>query len=78
MKTNLKDKLLAGLLLASAIVIILLNTGGKFISFNSSPGNITPESVTPSLPAATNDTTIRIKDNVIQKGHFSETEKKWT
>lgn len=42
MKTNLKDKLLAGFILASAIVIILLSTGGKFISFNSQPENFTP------------------------------------
>jgi len=71
MKTNLKDKLLAGLLLASAIVIILLNTGGKFISFRTEkPISIIPESVTPALPVATNDTTIRIKDNVIQRTFF--------
>jgi bla regulator protein BlaR1 len=37
MKTNLKDKLLAGLLLASAALVLLLNTSGRFISFNSAP-----------------------------------------
>jgi len=37
MRTNFKDKLIAGFILLSAIVIILLNTGGKFISFHSDP-----------------------------------------
>jgi hypothetical protein len=111
MKTNLKDKLLAGVLLASAAVIILLNTGGRFISFNSVPQNqadtgttflpyettlpsevINPaplvlpvirsdikpvahvavsETATPviaPLPVVPDDdTTLRIKDNVIQR-----------
>jgi bla regulator protein BlaR1 len=46
MKTNLKDKLLAGFVLASALVIILLNTSGKFISFNSLPDNMTDSNST--------------------------------
>jgi bla regulator protein BlaR1 len=37
MKTNLKDKLTAGFILLSALIIILLNTGGSFINFNSTP-----------------------------------------
>ncbi len=37
MKTNLKDKLTAGFVLLSVLIIILLNTGGSFISFNSTP-----------------------------------------
>jgi bla regulator protein blaR1 len=41
MKTNFRDKMLAGIILASAIVIILLSTGGKFISFNSMPDDTT-------------------------------------
>lgn len=40
MKTNLRDKLLAGFIMASAIIIILFNTGAKFISFNSRPVEI--------------------------------------
>jgi hypothetical protein len=108
MKTNLKDKLLAGLLLASAIVIILLNTGGKFISFNRAPVNLVNNDstvysvdnsltsvvimpvpvvstantriepvkailhapVTTPLPAVVTDTTLRIKDNVVQRTFF--------
>jgi len=38
MKTNLRDKFMAGFVLLSAIIIILFNTGGTFISFNSAPG----------------------------------------
>jgi bla regulator protein BlaR1 len=41
MKTNFKDKLLAGFILVSALVIILVNTGGKFISFKSIPDDTT-------------------------------------
>jgi bla regulator protein BlaR1 len=111
MKTNLKDKLLAGILLASAAVIILLNTGGRFISFNSMPViqtdtstavlqdekmmtsvniNIAPAVlpviqtdvkpvihvaisdlvipvIDPLPDVSTDDTTLRIKDNVIQR-----------
>lgn len=37
MKTNFKDKLIAGFVLLSAIIIILLNTGGSLINFNSTP-----------------------------------------
>lgn len=40
MKTNLRSKILAGFLLISAIMIILLNTGGTFISFNSVRGDL--------------------------------------
>ncbi len=116
MKTNLKDKLLAGLLLASAAVIILLNTGGRFISFNSVPQNqadtgtavfpdettlisevinpvpvvlpviptdikpvvhvAVPEiitSVNAPIPVVFNDdTTLRIKDNVIQRTIYKD------
>jgi bla regulator protein blaR1 len=107
MKTNFRDKLLAGFILTSAIVIILLNTGGKFISFNSKPGDvpltdqigeatlkpmtaglveqvpliikrdelsttepvktIEPASVTPPLPVIPRDTSLKVKDNVIQR-----------
>jgi beta-lactamase regulating signal transducer with metallopeptidase domain len=112
MKTNLKDKLLAGLILASAIVIILLNTGGKFISFNSQPENlpdtitsaekslpavlakpvpvinivvnsipepvavpdpviiIDPVPVIPALPVFPHDTSLQVKDNVVQRTFF--------
>lgn len=116
MKPNLKDKLLAGLLLASAAVIILLNTGGRFISFNSAPRNqadtgttvlqdektltsvvinvdpvvlpviqtdVKPvvhvavsEAATPvidPLPdVSIDDTTLRIKDNVIQRTIYKD------
>jgi len=111
MRTNLKDKLLTGLLLVSATVIILLGTGGKFISFNSAPVTLTDtttaviqdektltsldinvapvvlpvihadvkpvvhvavsEAVTPVInpqpSVSIDDTTLRIKDNVIQR-----------
>jgi beta-lactamase regulating signal transducer with metallopeptidase domain len=105
MKTSLKDKLLAGFILASAIVIILLNTGGKFISFNSQPENlpdtlpsvekslpsdlikpvpvismvntvpeppavIEPAPVIPPLPVLPPDTSLTIKDNVVQRTFF--------
>jgi bla regulator protein BlaR1 len=111
MKTNFKDKLFAGLLLITATAIILLNTGGQFISINSMNGNqpdtsisilpdietniavvtnpvpVTlpviqtivepaieinvPEKVNPVVvPSVVNplkDTTLRIKDNVVQR-----------
>ncbi len=109
MKTNLKDRLLAGLVLASATAIILLSTGGRFVSISTMPVNpldsnstiqpvensliseviqpapvfmagnsfITspvrvsePETVTPPLPVTVTDTTLKIKDNVVQRTFF--------
>jgi bla regulator protein BlaR1 len=112
MKTNLKDKLLAGFTLASALVLILLSTGWRFISFNSLPENladtitsvekslpaeqaepvsviniiansvpdpveepdpiiiIDPVPVIPAIPVFPHDTSLQVKDNVVQRTFF--------
>lgn len=75
MKTNLRDKLLAGFIMISAVIVILFSTGGKFISFNSRPVETVPKPapvvrILPDVsiqPDADRDTSFIIKDNVIQR-----------